>query len=69
MKLIFSHGKESGPWGFKIRRLAPIAEGHGCIVDSIDYRDCADAEQRVERLLSHSSQEVRAFCESGRRSQ
>ena len=51
MQLIFSHGKESGPWGFKIRRLAPIAEAHGCAVDSLDYRDCADAEARVERLL------------------
>ena len=51
MQLVFSHGKESGPWGFKIRRLAPIAEAFGCQVDSIDYRDCADAEARVERLL------------------
>jgi pimeloyl-ACP methyl ester carboxylesterase len=52
MRLIFSHGKESGPRGFKIRRLAPIAEAHGCRVDSIDYQDCADPEQRVERLLA-----------------
>lgn len=51
MQLIFSHGKESGPWGFKIRRLAPIAESHGCEVDSIDYQDCLDADRRVERLL------------------
>jgi predicted esterase len=51
MNLVFSHGKESGPWGFKIRRLAPIAESCGCVVDSIDYRDCADPEQRVEKLL------------------
>ena len=57
MKLIFSHGKESGPWGFKIRRLAPIAEAHGCTVASIDYRECADAETRVERLLQHIGQD------------
>ncbi len=53
MQLIFSHGQESGPWGFKIRRLAPIAEARGCEVDSIDYRDCRDADRRVERLLEH----------------
>lgn len=51
MNLFFSHGKESGPWGFKIRRLAPIAESCGCAVDSVDYRDCADPDLRVERLL------------------
>jgi pimeloyl-ACP methyl ester carboxylesterase len=51
MNLVFSHGKESGPWGFKIRRLAPIAEASGCMVDSIDYRDCPDPDLRVERLL------------------
>ena len=56
MRLVFSHGKESGPWGFKIRRLAPIAEAHGCTVDSIDYRECADAEARVELLLQHIGQ-------------
>ena len=57
MRLIFSHGKESGPWGFKIRRLAPIAESRGCEVDSIDYRDCADAEVRVERLAQRLGQD------------
>ncbi|HCL11884.1 MAG TPA: alpha/beta hydrolase, partial [Alteromonas sp.] len=30
MKVIFSHGKESGPWGTKIRVLANIAEEMGC---------------------------------------
>jgi pimeloyl-ACP methyl ester carboxylesterase len=53
MKLLFAHGKESGPWGFKIKRMAPLAERHGCEVESIDYRDCADADARVERLLRH----------------
>jgi pimeloyl-ACP methyl ester carboxylesterase len=51
VKLLFAHGKESGPWGFKIKRMAPLAERHGCEVESIDYRDCADADARVERLL------------------
>lgn len=52
MKIVFSHGKESGPWGFKIKRLAGIAQQQGCDVDSIDYTDLMDPELRVERLLA-----------------
>ena len=37
MKIYFAHGKESGPWGSKIKRLAGIAEDLGCAVESIDY--------------------------------
>ena len=51
MKIYFSHGKESGPWGSKIKRLAAIAKEHGCEVESIDYTDSMDPDQRVERLL------------------
>ena len=51
MRVYFSHGKESGPWGFKIKRLASIAEAAGLDVTSVDYRDLNDAEKRVERLL------------------
>jgi hypothetical protein len=36
MKVYFSHGKESGPWGSKIKRLAGIAQQKGYAVDSID---------------------------------
>ncbi len=52
MKLIFSHGLESGPWGYKIKRLAVVAERHGLVVDSIDYTDTMDGDVRVERLVS-----------------
>ena len=52
MQLVFSHGKESGPWGFKIKRLARLGEARGCAVDSVDYRDCPDPDERVERLLA-----------------
>lgn len=52
MKVIFSHGKESGPWGFKIKRLAAIAEQMGCGVESIDYSDLMDPDSRVNRLLT-----------------
>ena len=51
MKIIFSHGKESGPWGTKIRRLGDIARNRNLEVDSIDYTDLMDPEARVERLL------------------
>ena len=52
MKVVFSHGKESGPWGFKIKRLAAIAEQMGCNVESIDYTNLMDPDLRVERLLT-----------------
>jgi len=52
MKVIFSHGKESGPWGFKIKRLAAIAEQMDCDVESVDYTDLMDPDSRVDRLLT-----------------
>jgi len=52
MQVYFSHGKESGPWGSKIKRLASIAKGYGCDVESIDYTDIAEPDQRVERLVN-----------------
>ena len=61
MNLFFSHGKESGPWGFKIKRLAKIATAKGYSVDSIDYRDSLDPELRVERLLTRLQQETQPF--------
>ncbi len=61
MKLYFSHGKESGPWGFKITRLARIAEAHDCRVDSIDYTDLADPDARVTRLVETARDETEAY--------
>ena len=52
MQVYFSHGKESGPWGRKITRLANIAQGFGCNVESIDYSDTLDPDLRVERLVT-----------------
>jgi alpha/beta superfamily hydrolase len=52
MKVYFSHGKESGPWGSKIKRLANIAKEHGYSVNSIDYSDILDPDLRVERLVN-----------------
>jgi alpha/beta superfamily hydrolase len=61
MKIYFSHGKESGPWGTKIKRLAKVAEGMGCTVESIDYTDLMDPDLRVERLLKVLAEEKDSF--------
>lgn len=50
--VIFAHGKESGPWGSKIKHLAAIADRLGAQVISPDYSDLVDPEARVTRLLS-----------------
>ena len=52
MKVYFSHGKESGPWGTKIKRLAPVAEDFGYQIESVDYTDTMDPEQRASRLTA-----------------
>ncbi len=62
MKVYFSHGKESGPWGTKIKHLAKIAEDMGSvIVESIDYTDTMEPDLRVVRLLEVLAQEQDDF--------
>jgi alpha/beta superfamily hydrolase len=51
--VVFSHGKESGPWGTKISALAEIARAEGFEVESVDYRGLDDPEERVARLLEY----------------
>ena len=65
MKVYFSHGKESGPWGSKIKRLADIARERECEVDSVDYTDLTDPDLRVERLLSLLKDESDRFAPTG----
>lgn len=48
--VIFSHGKESGPFGRKIRRLIGVAEQLGLGTTSVDYRECANADKRIMLL-------------------
>jgi pimeloyl-ACP methyl ester carboxylesterase len=50
--LVFSHGKESGPWGRKITAMAALARDLGHAVESIDYRGMDDPSARVEKLAS-----------------
>ena len=61
MKVIFSHGKESGPWGFKIKRLSLIAQDLGCHVESIDYTDIMGPDLRVDRLRTFLNNETESF--------
>ena len=61
MKVYFSHGQESGPWGSKIKRLAAIAKEQGCEVDSVDYTKIKDPDLRVERLLDILESESGSF--------
>lgn len=49
--VIFSHGKDSEPWGRKIIALADTARAAGCSVESIDYRGIDDVHARHARLL------------------
>ena len=61
MKVIFSHGKESGPWGSKITKLANVAESLGFNVDSIDYRQVADPDERVSLLNAYLASESQPY--------
>lgn len=54
--ICFSHGKESGPWGTKIRALAEVARAAGWTVESLDYQGIENPRERVARL--------RAYCRS-----
>lgn len=50
--VVFSHGKESGPWGTKITAMAGTARSLGHAVESLDYRGVDDAQARVDQLLA-----------------
>jgi pimeloyl-ACP methyl ester carboxylesterase len=52
-QVVFSHGKESGPWGTKIVALAELATSAGHPVASIDYQGIDAPEVRVQRLLAY----------------
>ena len=50
MNVVFSHGKESGPWGIKIKELSKVAKEKGFEVDSIDYQGIDNVDERVLKL-------------------
>jgi pimeloyl-ACP methyl ester carboxylesterase len=49
--VVFSHGKESGPWGSKITAMAQVARELKFDVASVDYRGFDDPLARVEKLV------------------
>jgi alpha-beta hydrolase superfamily lysophospholipase len=49
--VVFSHGKESGPWGSKITAMAAVVRDLSLNVESVDYRGLEDPGQRVEKLV------------------
>lgn len=52
----FAHGKESGPWGLKIKRLAEVAAQRGFAVVSPDYSHTMDPAKRVAQLVGMQPQ-------------
>ncbi|HTG24118.1 MAG TPA: alpha/beta fold hydrolase [Reyranella sp.] len=52
--VVFSHGKESGPWGSKITAMAAVARDLGWGVESVDYRGLDDPAARVSKLLDYA---------------
>jgi alpha/beta superfamily hydrolase len=50
--VVFSHGKESGPWGAKITAMAAVVRDLNLGVESVDYRGTDDPSQRIEKLLA-----------------
>jgi pimeloyl-ACP methyl ester carboxylesterase len=53
--VVFSHGKESGPWGSKITAMAEVARELGLTVESVDYRGMDDPMERVKTLITVAS--------------
>jgi pimeloyl-ACP methyl ester carboxylesterase len=49
--VVFSHGKDSGPWGRKITALADVARSEGYEVESVDYRGMETVKARSDRLI------------------
>jgi len=58
MRILFSHGKESGPWGSKIRRLADAATSLGFEVESLDYTGIDNPDARVQVLENRMTAEA-----------
>jgi pimeloyl-ACP methyl ester carboxylesterase len=49
--VVFSHGKESGPWGSKITAMAAAVRDLNWAVESVDYRGLDDPAVRVSKLI------------------
>src|ERR1700736_4251619 len=49
--VVFSHGKESGPWGSKITAMAAVVRDLGLALESVDYRGLDDPGARLRKLI------------------
>jgi len=49
--VVFSHGKEGGPWGRKITALADTARSEGFEPESVDYRGIDAPADRIAKLM------------------
>ena len=49
--VVFSHGKESGPWGSKITAMAAAVRDLKVEAESVDYRGIDDPAARVAKLV------------------
>ena len=49
--VMFSHGKEGGPWGVKITAMAAVVRDLGLAVESLDYRGMEEPTARVDKLI------------------
>jgi pimeloyl-ACP methyl ester carboxylesterase len=54
--VVFSHGKESGPWGSKITAMSAQVRDLGWAVESVDYRGLDDPGARVDKLIAAGAQ-------------
>ena len=63
--ICFAHGKESGPWGTKIRALAEVARGLGWTAESLDYQGMDDPHARVDRLATYCRGHRQAMALAG----
>lgn len=54
--VVFSHGRDAGPWGRKISALAEVARSEGYEAHSVDYRAIDDPRARVARLVDFSKE-------------
>jgi len=61
VKVIFSHGKEGGPWGSKITKLANVAKGLGLDIDSIDYAGINNPDERAIKLNDYLNTETMPY--------
>ena len=50
--VVFSHGKESGPWGSKITAMAAVVRDLGSALESVDYRGLDDPGDRVRKIVA-----------------